>query len=227
MNCGSRRRVRPTIRHLAPLADCACVFEEWIYGGQEVPKSLELAQLWLWKLSSFLLSRVNQRYFSKLYFILFVRTIQDTYAISSESIIPSTCRTVANTCCVYVNFNNINSTKSSWPLLIFLLCISELLWLCRVVGLKSLLVHSFNALIIQILRGCLQSLFNTDRSKAVLLLLFLTVTCFLLSVFILWVTYYVSEWVLSLGSWMTNCLGKSCSFGLPRVPFVNCCQLCI
>ena len=24
---------------------------------------------------------------------------------------------------------------------------------------------------------------------------------------------------------MTACLGKSCSFGLPRVPFVNCCQL--
>ena len=23
---------------------------------------------------------------------------------------------------------------------------------------------------------------------------------------------------------MTACLGKSCSFGLPRVPFVNCCQ---
>ena len=24
---------------------------------------------------------------------------------------------------------------------------------------------------------------------------------------------------------MTTCLGKSCSFGLPRVPFVNCCQI--
>ena len=23
---------------------------------------------------------------------------------------------------------------------------------------------------------------------------------------------------------MSTCLGKSCSFGLPRVPFVNCCQ---
>ena len=23
---------------------------------------------------------------------------------------------------------------------------------------------------------------------------------------------------------MAACLGKSCSFGLPRVPFVNCCQ---
>ena len=49
---------------------------------------------------------------------------------------------------------------SSWSLLIFLLCISELLWLCSVVALKSLPVHSFNALIIPILRGCLQSLFN-------------------------------------------------------------------
>ena len=27
-----------------------------------------------------------------------------------------------------------------------------------------------------------------------------------------------------LGSWMTTYLGKSCSFGLPRVPFVNCRQ---
>ena len=32
--------------------------------------------------------------------------------------------------------------------------------LCRVVALKSLPVHSLNALIIPILRGCLQSLFN-------------------------------------------------------------------
>ena len=47
---------------------------------------------------------------------------------------------------------------SSWSSLIFLLCISELLWLCRVVALKSLPVHSFNVLIIPILRGCLQSL---------------------------------------------------------------------
>ena len=23
---------------------------------------------------------------------------------------------------------------------------------------------------------------------------------------------------------MTTCLGKSCSFGLPHIPFVNCCQ---
>ena len=33
------------------------------------------------------------------------------------------------------------------------------------------------------------------------------------------VTYFVN-----LGNRMTTCLGKSCSFGLPRVPFVNCCQ---
>ena len=37
------RRVRPKIRHLAPLDDCACVFEEWS-NGQKVPKSHELAQ---------------------------------------------------------------------------------------------------------------------------------------------------------------------------------------
>ena len=41
-----------------------------------------------------------------------------------------------------------------------LLCISELLCLCHMVALKSLPVHSFNALIIPIHRGCLQSLFN-------------------------------------------------------------------
>ena len=45
MNYGSRQRVRPNIRHLAPLDGCACVFEEWIYGGQKVPKSHELAQI--------------------------------------------------------------------------------------------------------------------------------------------------------------------------------------
>ena len=45
MNYGSRRRVRPKIRDLAPLDGCACIFEEWIYGGQKVPKSHELAQI--------------------------------------------------------------------------------------------------------------------------------------------------------------------------------------
>ena len=32
---GSRRRVRPKIRHLAPLDVCACAFEEWVYSGQK------------------------------------------------------------------------------------------------------------------------------------------------------------------------------------------------
>ena len=45
MNYGSRRWFRPKISHLALLDDCACVFEEWIYGGQKVPKSHELAQI--------------------------------------------------------------------------------------------------------------------------------------------------------------------------------------
>ena len=54
----------------------------------------------------------------------------------------------------------------SWSLLICLLCISELLWLCRVMALKSLPVHSFNALIIPVLRGCLQSHFNIENLHA-------------------------------------------------------------
>ena len=40
MNYGSRRRVRPKIRRIAPLDGCACGFEEWVYGGRKVPKSL-------------------------------------------------------------------------------------------------------------------------------------------------------------------------------------------
>ena len=65
--------------------------------------------------------------------------------------------------------------------------------------------------------------FNTDRSKVVLLLWFLSVTCSCCPYLyfgspIMWVTFLV------LGSWMITCLGKSCSFALPRVPFVNCCQ---
>ena len=48
---------------------------------------------------------------------------------------------------------------------------------------------------------------------------------FLLSVFILWFSYYVSDifWQV-LGGWMTAWLGGSCSFGLPQVPFVDCCR---
>ena len=45
INYGSRRKVRPKIRHLAPLDDCACVFEQWIYGGQKATNSHELALL--------------------------------------------------------------------------------------------------------------------------------------------------------------------------------------
>ena len=37
MKYGSRWRVRPKIRHLAPLDGCACAFEEWVYGGRKVP----------------------------------------------------------------------------------------------------------------------------------------------------------------------------------------------
>ena len=35
---------------------------------------------------------------------------------------------------------------------------------------------------------------------------------------VMWVTYF------KFRCWMTTCLGKSCSFGLSRVPFVNGCQ---
>ena len=86
---------------------------------------------------------------------------------------------------------------SSWSLLIFLLCISELLWLCRVVALKSLPVHSFNALIIPILRGCLQSLFNIP------------------------VPWYFFDTVLKVTSWLAFVSRCIC---LPRAPFVNCRQ---
>ena len=40
MKYGNRRRVRPKIKHLAPLDDCA--FEEWVYRGQKVPQPLKL-----------------------------------------------------------------------------------------------------------------------------------------------------------------------------------------
>ena len=37
MKYGSRWRVWPKIRHLVPLDECACAFEEWVYGGWKVP----------------------------------------------------------------------------------------------------------------------------------------------------------------------------------------------
>ena len=58
MKYGSRQKVRPNIRHLAPLDDCACMFKEWVYGGRNVPYSHEMAHLvsmkmppqpWSWK----------------------------------------------------------------------------------------------------------------------------------------------------------------------------------
>ena len=66
---------------------------------------------------------------------------------------------------------------------------------------------------------------NSCRQKMILLkdllLLFLIVTCSCCPYLyfgspIMWVTY--------LGSWMTICLRKSCSFGLHRLPSINCCQ---
>ena len=52
-----------------------------------------------------------------------------------------------------------------------------------------------------------------------LLLLVLAVRIYTLIQLLCW---WHILWIL--GSWMTTCLGKSCSFGLPRVSFVNCCQ---
>ena len=40
---GKRRRVRPNIRYLAPLHGCAYAFEEWVYGGRNIPYSHKMA----------------------------------------------------------------------------------------------------------------------------------------------------------------------------------------
>ena len=45
MKYGSRRSVRPKFRHLAPLDDRTYAFEEWVYGGREVPYSHKMAHL--------------------------------------------------------------------------------------------------------------------------------------------------------------------------------------
>ena len=45
MKYGSRWSVWPKTRHLASLDGCACVFEEWVYGGRKVAKSRELAYM--------------------------------------------------------------------------------------------------------------------------------------------------------------------------------------
>ena len=45
MKYGSRRKVRPKIRHLTLLDGCACAFEKWDYGGRNVPQSQDMAQL--------------------------------------------------------------------------------------------------------------------------------------------------------------------------------------
>ena len=45
MKYGSRQRVWPNIRRLAPLDGCACTFEEWVNGGGKVPYSHLMAHL--------------------------------------------------------------------------------------------------------------------------------------------------------------------------------------
>ena len=94
-------------------------------------------------------------------------TIFSDFGMSRPGIEPVTSRSPERTLCqlsywgqFFFFFFFLSKWQGSWSLVIFLLCISELLWLCRVVSLKSLPVHSFNALIIPILRGCFQSFFN-------------------------------------------------------------------
>ena len=41
----SRLRIRPTIRHAAPLDGCPFAFEECVYGGRKVPLSHEMAKM--------------------------------------------------------------------------------------------------------------------------------------------------------------------------------------
>ena len=45
---GSSRRVRPNIRHLAPLDGSAYTFKELVYGGRKVPQSHDMAQLFFY-----------------------------------------------------------------------------------------------------------------------------------------------------------------------------------
>ena len=44
MKYRNSRRVRPKLRHLAPLDGCASAFEELVYGRRKVPQRHELAQ---------------------------------------------------------------------------------------------------------------------------------------------------------------------------------------
>ena len=53
MKYGSRRRVRPKIRHLAPLDDCAHTFEEWVYGGRRVPYLMSWLRYSLYEVNGF------------------------------------------------------------------------------------------------------------------------------------------------------------------------------
>ena len=69
---------------------------------------------------------------------------------------------------------------------------------------------------------CIIHTFFLDDEQYLLWLLAVTCCCCPYLYFgsaIMLVTYFVN-----LGSWMTTYLGKSCSFGFPRVPFINCRQ---
>ena len=110
---------------------------------------------------------------------------------------------------------------TSWMIFFFFFCLqrisfSELCSWCQIVwwpGKVSPHNHSCYEYIILLLKDLPRRYFCCG-------------SLFLMSVFILWFSYYVSDifFFLILGSWMSTYLGKSCSFGLPRVPFVNCRQ---
>ena len=48
---GSRRRVQPKIRQLAPMDGCACAFEEWVYGVEKYHNLMSRLKLFLQDLS--------------------------------------------------------------------------------------------------------------------------------------------------------------------------------
>ena len=52
MKDGSRRRVRPKIRHLTLLDGCSCAFKKLVYGGRKVPQSHDMVYLLFFLLPS-------------------------------------------------------------------------------------------------------------------------------------------------------------------------------
>ena len=72
MKYGSRQRVRPKIRHVAPQDGCACrfdhclsfYFEEWVYGERKVPYLMRWFKLTWTRNPSITLHRIFSRSFT-------------------------------------------------------------------------------------------------------------------------------------------------------------------